>query len=571
MSDENTVDQVDQEELDAHHELIDEVNATQAQKGAKKNAFDIPNIGPKNKPASYYITAGSGNKAKGTSVLATPNKKLMDADGLTSADKSKVLRVAMGQAESAAFDFNATAVVSLHTDFIQTGMHAFDRAVTGNSVAGIPKGAISLFYGKEGCGKSSLACNICQKAIAENKSVAWIDLEQSLDPNLLEAWGIDPEDFKYSVYRPKNNQHEAIFNLYKILVLLNVDVIILDSITAINVYRSDDSNVVATEQMGISAKEMGGFLRQIMYNIKKNNTTAFFISQIRSTLDKYSPDTYPGGNAWGHYASLIVKLTKVCDFINYEGLAIPTKTAEPNIKAIITKLGKEGLGKAQVVGISGGLEILKSRYSPIKGLFLFEYFYGKGFNNIMQIAHDMEKHGILVKKGAHIYVYKEGEFDKKGLPIAEHHWASKNAFKQDMTDHPEIMDDLSNRLQKIVDAAKKNYSINLDVLDANSTSKFTATSNKTRNEEMKELREKAIEDKDFEAVDQIDSKMEIERQSDEDSQFHDAKTKTVRRKKSQSGVSSDEAAIFDADQTPEKPISEQDAQQLLKDASVDNI
>lgn len=230
---------------------------------------------------------------------------------------------------------------------------------------GIPRAALTEFYGVPGGGKSTSAIDICknaldifnaefgeealamQEAIANGnknlkvdlaelnergpKKVLYIDLEHSFDKAWAATLGI--ADKAINVMQPPNITAESL--LQKCIELIStgeVGLLVLDSIPSL-VTKSelldhkldDEKQAFASALAGLMTK----FCRLITQLLSRYDCTMIFINQIRTNMDNQYVDNTPGGEAIKFYCSLRLKfmLGSPVDFLGNE---LPTKAENPS-------------------------------------------------------------------------------------------------------------------------------------------------------------------------------------------------------------------------------------------------
>lgn len=193
---------------------------------------------------------------------------------------------------------------------LPTGILTLDIALGG----GIPMGAVSLIYGNESCGKTSLAL----RAAAEfqrrypDRKVAWIDVEQSWDEDWVKLHGVDPT--QVYLYSPTTAEEAA--DLAKELALSeDIGFLIVDSLAALasiqQIEKSAEQVVVAGAAKpsttllrncgaGIAEHRKAGQLLTVMYINQPRNKIGFVMG---------NPETLPGPAYQNFQAFLKLRLT----------------------------------------------------------------------------------------------------------------------------------------------------------------------------------------------------------------------------------------------------------------------
>ncbi len=111
---------------------------------------------------------------------------------------------------------------------VPTGLRGLDEALGG----GIRPGTLTLIYGDEKSGKTSLALGICASAIKTGLSAAFVDCGGRIHPQrvlqVLDSWGVEREKLGITIIDTFLQQEEVVI---EILDRPPADVIVLDDIT----------------------------------------------------------------------------------------------------------------------------------------------------------------------------------------------------------------------------------------------------------------------------------------------------------------------------------------------------
>lgn len=184
-------------------------------------------------------------------------------------------------------------------EFLPSGSISLDIALGG----GYPKGRIIELMGYESCGKTTLALHACKSAQEEGKPVLFIDRENAIDMEYVEALGIDVSPEMFILCQP--GHAEECFEIIREAIKTDTfGAIILDSVAALfpKCYLDAD---VGDAKMGSVARLMSTWLPGFIGDIKRNNIVVIFINQYRDKIGVMfgDPRTTPGGKALGFYSS----------------------------------------------------------------------------------------------------------------------------------------------------------------------------------------------------------------------------------------------------------------------------
>jgi recombination protein RecA len=177
---------------------------------------------------------------------------------------------------------------------------------------GFAYGRQVLIWGNKSAGKSSFCLQMIGEAQKEGKLCAWIDAEQSFDPEWAKKLGVDTDKLVYSAAKTINDMVDVATQLMK----AKIDIIIVDSISALlpAIYFEKDSDELKalenTKQIGAEAKDMTNAVKLLNYaNNQDGQTLLVLISQLRNNIGAmYASHMPTGGLAVKFFSSTVVKL-----------------------------------------------------------------------------------------------------------------------------------------------------------------------------------------------------------------------------------------------------------------------
>jgi recombination protein RecA len=237
---------------------------------------------------------------------------------------------------------------------------------------GVPRGALTEFYGYPGGGKSSTAIDVGKNALdiflseySEEvmqlqeqasagkkeakvalqdlkdrgpKRVLYVDLEHSFDRKWAATLGIANKDI--GVMQPPDVAAEKILQSIEDLVATGeVGFIVLDSIPSL-VPQAELEKKYGERTVAALAGLMTQFCRKITQLLMRYDCTMIFINQLRVNMQNPFADNTPGGEAIKFYTSLRMKfsLGSPLDFLGNE---LPLKAENPAGYKISVKLIKQ--------------------------------------------------------------------------------------------------------------------------------------------------------------------------------------------------------------------------------------
>jgi recombination protein RecA len=177
---------------------------------------------------------------------------------------------------------------------------------------GFAYGRQVMVWGNKSAGKSSFCLQMIGEAQKEGKLCAWIDAEQSFDPEWAKKLGVDTDKLIYSAAKTINDMVDVATQLMK----AKIDIIIVDSISALlpAIYFEKDSDELKalenTKQIGAEAKDMTNAVKMLNYaNNQDGQTLLVLISQLRNNIGAmYASHMPTGGLAVKFFSSTVVKL-----------------------------------------------------------------------------------------------------------------------------------------------------------------------------------------------------------------------------------------------------------------------
>jgi recombination protein RecA len=241
-----------------------------------------------------------------------------------------------------------------------------------STYGGIPRNAVTEFYGYPGGGKSSSSVDICKNAneifvkeyddrISElrelansgNKSalveieeleergpkkVLYIDLEHSFDSAWAETLGIAHSEI--DIMQPPDVVAEDILQFIRMVIQTGeLGLIVIDSIPSL-VSKAELDKKIGERTVAPLAGLLTTFLREIIPLLTRYETTLLCINQLRDNLENpYAPRT-PGGNALKFYASLRI-LFQIGSPVDFVGNDLPQKAENPAGYIINAKITKQ--------------------------------------------------------------------------------------------------------------------------------------------------------------------------------------------------------------------------------------
>ncbi|XP_024017293.1 DNA repair protein recA homolog 2, mitochondrial isoform X1 [Morus notabilis] len=329
-----------------------------------------------------HATTSLGNNSRYFSSLAEDLEHDAVHDDAKATEKDAALHLALSRLSN---EFGRESTLSLqrffgvrHVPVIPTGSLKLDIAL---GIGGLPKGRFVEIYGQEASGKSTLALHIIKEAQKLGGFCAYFDVENAMDPSLVESMGVDTENLLISRPDSAENLLSAVDTLTK---CGSIDVIVVDSVAALLPQCEIDVPVGGILR-DAQSRIMSQALCKIHYSLRNSQTLIVLVNQVRSSSksrqgNKDMGEDTCGGNALKFYS------------------------------AVRLKLGKRELLKNEneVTGLGISVQVVKNKLAPAMKKAELGLRFGRGFcceSEVLELACEQ---GIIVKEGNGYLV--EGKF-----------------------------------------------------------------------------------------------------------------------------------------------------------------
>ena len=302
--------------------------------------------------------------------------------------------------------------------WVGTGSSMLDLAISNRKGGGFPVGRITEITGLEASGKSLLAAHALADTQKQGGLAVYIDTENAVSREFLEANGLDLEKMLYVPLDAIEDIFEAIESIIESVRKSNKDrlvTIVVDSVmgasTKIEQAADYDKDGWATSKAIILSKGM----RKITNLIGRQRIALLFTNQLRSRLGVAfgDPWTTSGGKAIPFHSSVRLRLKSVGQI----------------------KVKKDGVD--QTVGIKTRCQVIKNRMGPPLKTIDYDIYFESGIDDFGGWLNVMKQFKLVSTAGAwYTYTKADGK-DVKFL--------SKD-FQGKLETDPELKDEIYNAI-----------------------------------------------------------------------------------------------------------------------------
>ena len=287
--------------------------------------------------------------------------------------------------------------------WVKSGSSMLDLAISNREEGGFPVGRITEITGLEASGKSLLAAHALANTQKQGGLAVYIDTENAVSREFLEAIGLDLEKMLYVPLETIEDIFEAIESIVESIRKSNKDrlvTIVVDSVmgasTKIEMAKEFDKDGYATSKAIILSKGM----RKLTNMIGREKICLIFTNQLRTRLGVAFGDPYTtsGGKAIPFHASVRLRLKSVGQI----------------------KVKKDGVDQA--IGIKTRCQVVKNRMGPPLKTVDYDIYFESGIDDFGGWLNIMKQFKLVNTAGAwYTFVRTDGseikflskDFEKK--------------------------------------------------------------------------------------------------------------------------------------------------------------
>ena len=300
-------------------------------------------------------------------------------------------------------------------DAISSGSILLDKAL---GIGGYPKGRIVEIYGPESSGKTTLALTCVAEVQKTGGMAAYIDAENSIDPEYAKALGVKVDDLILS----QPDSGEQALSIVEMLTKSGAfDLIVVDSVAAL-VPLAELEGEMTDSSIGLQARLMSKGLRKITSLLNKNGTTIIFINQLREKVGVLfgNPETTPGGRALKFYSTIRLDVRR----------------------------GEQIKAGDSVAGNKTNIKVVKNKVAPPFKSATVDIMYGEGVSHVGELVDLASQIGVIDKSGAW--------FSYKGEKIGQ----GRENVKVFLKENPDLAIEIENQVREannipLIPVAKK--------------------------------------------------------------------------------------------------------------------
>lgn len=299
---------------------------------------------------------------------------------------------------------------------LSSGSLGFDYAINPKK-GGMSWGQLLQLYGKRSGGKTTLALGFCANCTALKKNVLYLDLEGTMDTDMVRRAGVDPAYFHFV----EEDGVEAALIIERVMRSGNLGLVVIDSLAVWEPEIVPKKNSKKDTMVDFTAGKIahqGSFVTTVIKKLcrtaKKTGTVILSINQVRNTLDIYSGEAkiVPYGPHALDHAVSVQCLVK----------------GKPRGEKVITDQSGELIGQYTEILVDKNKTAIPMQKAEVPLIF------GVGTNPYMEIAVLAQQWGIIALSGSWFKWVGTGENIVQGLAGLTTLLANDQVFYEDLRD-----------------------------------------------------------------------------------------------------------------------------------------
>jgi recombination protein RecA len=269
------------------------------------------------------------------------------------------------------------------TEWISTGSTMLDLAISNRPNGGLPVGRIIEITGLEDSGKSLVAAHALADTQKKGGLAVYIDTENAVSREYLEAIGINLKDMLYIPLETIEDIFDAMDSIVESVrknSKSRIVTIVVDSVAGASTKQEMaadyDKDGWATSKAIILSKAM----RKITNFVGRERICLIFTNQLRTRLGVTFGDqwTTSGGKAIAFHSSVRLRLKSVGQI----------------------KLAKSVDAPEAVVGITTRAQVVKNRMGPPLRMVDYDIYFDSGIDDFGSWLTMMKNFGLVTQAGA---------------------------------------------------------------------------------------------------------------------------------------------------------------------------